>query len=177
MQEIKNDNVQVNTNFMLSTHNNANGALLDLLKPERRTIHIPPDYKSSPNTHFDIQLALYKNMLANRDRARNVKDVSERIALSTQTVFNLHQNSNYLADERPIVSLDELAYFNNIISQKMMDDSQKEFKKKYKQSCVGCGTTQCSLLQCTRCKKSYYCNKNCQANHWATHKLTCYSSQ
>ncbi|TVY42154.1 hypothetical protein LOCC1_G005789 [Lachnellula occidentalis] len=29
------------------------------------------------------------------------------------------------------------------------------------------------LLTCTRCKKTRYCSKNCQADNWGTHKSTC----
>ena len=27
--------------------------------------------------------------------------------------------------------------------------------------------------KCGRCKKVAYCDKNCQTNHWKTHKMVC----
>ena len=30
-----------------------------------------------------------------------------------------------------------------------------------------------NLLKCSRCRKVFYCNKQCQKNHWSKHKLDC----
>src|ERR1700685_1803938 len=35
-----------------------------------------------------------------------------------------------------------------------------------------CGEPKCTLM-CSKCKKVYYCNKECQSSHWKWHKLVC----
>lgn len=32
---------------------------------------------------------------------------------------------------------------------------------------------QTTFKKCSRCKKVYYCSKECQKRHWPTHKLSC----
>ncbi|KAL7531753.1 hypothetical protein ACHAXR_004216, partial [Thalassiosira sp. AJA248-18] len=40
--------------------------------------------------------------------------------------------------------------------------------------CHGCNEIYDKLSQCTRCKKAFYCSKNCQRNHWRrVHKSEC----
>src|SRR3984957_19426357 len=39
-----------------------------------------------------------------------------------------------------------------------------------------CSASSCerpAKLRCARCKFAYYCGKDCQTNHWNTHKRTC----
>ena len=42
-------------------------------------------------------------------------------------------------------------------------------------SCTFCKelTNPENLLKCSRCRKAFYCNKQCQKNHWNEHKLNC----
>ena len=43
--------------------------------------------------------------------------------------------------------------------------------------CGGCGVwqrdTQTKLDRCSRCRKVYYCSKECQLKDWKAHKLSC----
>lgn len=41
-----------------------------------------------------------------------------------------------------------------------------------KRKCGKCGKEDSTML-CSRCKKKYYCSKNCQVSDWETHKLNC----
>ncbi len=41
------------------------------------------------------------------------------------------------------------------------------------QTCAWCKTRSKELLRCARCKKTYYCNAQCQKNNWKQHKSTC----
>ena len=36
-----------------------------------------------------------------------------------------------------------------------------------------CQTLSTSLKKCTRCYKAYYCNRECQSQHWKIHKKEC----
>jgi len=40
-------------------------------------------------------------------------------------------------------------------------------------SCDYCGKSDCELKRCSRCKKIWYCSRECQKNGWAAHKHTC----
>lgn len=40
-------------------------------------------------------------------------------------------------------------------------------------TCTNCGKQSKSLKQCSRCKTSYYCNTDCQTQHWPVHKQFC----
>ena len=39
--------------------------------------------------------------------------------------------------------------------------------------CDNCNKKIINILQCSKCKFSRYCNKECQKNHWITHKKQC----
>ena len=39
--------------------------------------------------------------------------------------------------------------------------------------CYNCGRKSFHLLSCGRCKKTKYCDKNCQRSHWSQHKTSC----
>ena len=41
--------------------------------------------------------------------------------------------------------------------------------------CNKCGNP--GTLRCSKCKKVYYCSKECQKSDWKTHKLSCSTSQ
>lgn len=38
--------------------------------------------------------------------------------------------------------------------------------------CTACSSPGCSQ-KCSRCKKTFYCSKQCQKGHWTIHKLSC----
>jgi len=40
-------------------------------------------------------------------------------------------------------------------------------------ACLWCGKTGLSLVRCTRCETSFYCNAQCQKNDWTRHKKWC----
>jgi len=42
-------------------------------------------------------------------------------------------------------------------------------------TCAMCGDTplEVKLLMCGRCNNSYYCNRECQKKHWASHRSNC----
>lgn len=40
-------------------------------------------------------------------------------------------------------------------------------------SCASCASVEVRLLQCSRCRSVWYCNKDCQKAHWKTHKSSC----
>jgi len=42
-----------------------------------------------------------------------------------------------------------------------------------KRECNTCGTASDTLKHCTRCRKVYYCDRNCQQADWPRHKSTC----
>lgn len=39
--------------------------------------------------------------------------------------------------------------------------------------CSQCGLSLITVLSCSRCHSSYYCNRECQRAHWQKHKITC----
>ena len=39
--------------------------------------------------------------------------------------------------------------------------------------CCHCGKEDDSMMRCSRCKKSYYCNLNCQRADWKVHRDYC----
>lgn len=44
------------------------------------------------------------------------------------------------------------------------------------QTCITCGTPKSEthkLKRCSRCGESYYCDTNCQRDHWKYHKIIC----
>lgn len=52
---------------------------------------------------------------------------------------------------------------------------RKRLDPVYKTKCSYCSvpTGNKTPLTCSRCKLSYYCNRECQTNHWPEHKKTC----
>lgn len=48
-----------------------------------------------------------------------------------------------------------------------------ESKENLHKVCSTCSKANEELLKCTRCKKAYYCNVDCQKTDWPKHKLTC----
>lgn len=42
-----------------------------------------------------------------------------------------------------------------------------------KKKCDTCGTEGVKLMACGRCKKAFYCSKQCQVSAWKQHKLIC----
>ena len=40
-------------------------------------------------------------------------------------------------------------------------------------SCASCGCDSKKLSACSRCKKAYYCDTNCQRADWGAHKKDC----
>lgn len=44
------------------------------------------------------------------------------------------------------------------------------------QRCGHCAKMGDNLLRCSRCKNSWYCNKECQRTAWKQHKKVCYQS-
>lgn len=40
-------------------------------------------------------------------------------------------------------------------------------------TCSYCGNVDKGLKVCSRCRKAYYCNQNCQRSHYPTHKAKC----
>lgn len=43
--------------------------------------------------------------------------------------------------------------------------------------CSNCRLYNVELSRCTRCYSTYYCNPNCQKQHWEEHKKTCVKSE
>lgn len=39
--------------------------------------------------------------------------------------------------------------------------------------CHRCGRSDVNILECSRCKKVYYCSQECQRDHWTMHKTDC----
>ena len=56
---------------------------------------------------------------------------------------------------------DTLASFNQDNPSKLMEE------------CNNCWRKSFHLLFCGRCKKTKYCDKNCQRTHWPQHKKSC----
>lgn len=40
-------------------------------------------------------------------------------------------------------------------------------------TCTFCGSEKEKLLKCSRCKSSWYCNRECQISDWKVHKMIC----
>ena len=53
--------------------------------------------------------------------------------------------------------------------QRKMENSKEQIKGK----CGLCNSE--ATLTCSKCRSTYYCNKNCQKSHWKVHKKTCKS--
>jgi uncharacterized CHY-type Zn-finger protein len=53
------------------------------------------------------------------------------------------------------------------------EDSSKLMKKSYRKvgACANC--PRIGNMRCKKCMKTYYCSKECQKTHWATHKKAC----
>ena len=53
----------------------------------------------------------------------------------------------------------------------------KDLEKVWKQSCASCwkraDPNNDSFKRCARCKSAWYCSKECQVKHWASHKSDC----
>jgi tetratricopeptide (TPR) repeat protein len=45
--------------------------------------------------------------------------------------------------------------------------------KSENKQCHYCKKQDVKLMLCSRCKQAFYCSKECQLNHWKTHKLFC----
>jgi hypothetical protein len=41
------------------------------------------------------------------------------------------------------------------------------------ESCSSCYKAEQELLRCARCQEAFYCNKDCQKDHWPVHKKRC----
>ena len=39
--------------------------------------------------------------------------------------------------------------------------------------CHSCGKSQTDIKKCSRCNYALYCNRECQKNHWESHKQMC----
>ena len=48
-----------------------------------------------------------------------------------------------------------------------MENSKEQIEGK----CGLCNSE--ATLACSKCRSTYYCNKNCQKSHWKVHKKTC----
>ena len=74
----------------------------------------------------------------------------------------------------PCECLDELV---EVIEEMQEEDSEEEEEVKERASCSapGCGRSRprSELNTCAACQLVYYCNEECQRNHWPTHALTC----
>ena len=64
------------------------------------------------------------------------------------------------------VSLDQLA--DSVIHH--LNATGKPVKNK----CSLCGNYSESLMRCSRCRSTQYCNRECQKKHWSTHKAVCH---
>mmetsp|Transcript_37067 Transcript_37067/g.64990 ORF Transcript_37067/g.64990 Transcript_37067/m.64990 type:complete len:556 (-) Transcript_37067:298-1965(-) len=49
----------------------------------------------------------------------------------------------------------------------------RKMEKMQHKRCDGCNEIFEMLRQCNRCKRSFYCTRECQLNHWRTHKAEC----
>jgi len=54
-------------------------------------------------------------------------------------------------------------------------DNESGFKNSVTHSCSNCGKSDKKLLRCGRCKKVYYCSRDCQSKDWVTHRRNCYA--
>lgn len=58
----------------------------------------------------------------------------------------------------------------------MTEITPKKLCSKFK-LCANCGNAGNPFLQkCGKCKRTYYCSKDCQKEHWTYHKNCCYKS-
>lgn len=46
-------------------------------------------------------------------------------------------------------------------------------RKRIKSRCFACSGMFKKLLQCSKCKRAFYCSKVCQTLHWRNHKIDC----
>lgn len=56
---------------------------------------------------------------------------------------------------------------------------EQDFDTLTTKSCAKCkiNKSEAELLQCTKCKKAFYCSKECQQQDWIFHKTHCSESK
>ena len=79
-----------------------------------------------------------------------------------------HPNINVTAKATSISSSKE---FDALYAAKSCKEVEGYIKKAIKHRCLTCNKN--GILKCGRCKKAYYCSKDCQRKHWKMHKIKC----
>jgi hypothetical protein len=60
-----------------------------------------------------------------------------------------------------------------VVDMFLMEGSDAEANSMYCTNCLGVSADGKKLLRCAKCKKMYYCSKDCQILDWKCHKLLC----
>jgi hypothetical protein len=89
-------------------------------------------------------------------------------------------NDNYIIrsgifnpkDENPVIRISILIY---TCSEKCKLDKMKSMRKETetRMICKVCGNCCENMKKCSKCKKTYYCSRECQINDWPEHKKIC----
>lgn len=63
-----------------------------------------------------------------------------------------------------------------LLNFRLSDAYNTEFLEKFDEAkgdakCAGCGKD--AIQRCSRCHKVWYCNRECQVNHWNEHSTNC----
>lgn len=126
-----------------------------------------------------------KNLLQRNGVA--YKEISEPIARIWQTrdSSKLEIDEKYIAQLLGYYSTDE-QFFGHEKEASTCDSPEflsrltptaaLRYSKSEATRCMACGSlsaAEVKLLTCSRCRGAFYCNKDCQKKHWATHKPTC----
>ena len=114
----------------------------------------------------------YKNIDVNKSNTLNQGPLHIASENNDKTIVKLllkHPDIN--ATAKAVSMSNSKMEFDALYASRNNKKVNKQIKKSIKHRCYVCHKK--SNLKCGRCKKYFYCNKDCQRKHWKKHKVEC----
>jgi len=93
--------------------------------------------------------------------------------IETKSSKEISEYMNFMYNIYPEKFIDRIK--SDMITYKENDGALTYYilKKDEVKHCANCIKKNVKFQKCAKCLKTYYCNKECQYNHWHLHKLIC----